>query len=252
MKSHWTVFTCIATLCALCLSTVMVYLFLTSQEVIDNKELMAQEDPDSGAVTELRVRLFEMKQQLKEAHSERRELQLKLNEALVAVKAHELKFAELISGEEDGAKVNESLLKEIVALREGSGLTSRQFEEMCAYVRSTYKLLQADKTVKEKFKAKAALIRAKIASLLTAGKLQNSENGMVIKVNEKLDVVAISLGYSDGVTQGSEWQVKEVDRNIASLKIVEVRKSISLGVLTKGKLQDVLQGATVERIVKSK
>ena len=113
-------------------------------------------------------------------------------------------------------------------------------------------MLKAEEAVKEKFKAKAALIRERIASLLTAGNMQKRDKGMVLDINKKLEVVAITLGYSDGVTQNSEWQVIEAGKVLASLKIVEVRKSISLGVLTKGKLGDVSQGASVEKVVKTK
>ena len=88
--------------------------------------------------------------------------------------------------------------------------------------------------------------------LFVAGNMQKRDKGMVLDVNKKLGVVAITLGYSDGVTQNSEWQVIEAGKKLASLKIVEVRKSISLGVLTEGKLVDVPQGASVEKIVKSK
>ena len=86
--------------------------------------------------------------------------------------------------------------------------------------------------------------------MLSAGNLQSRKSGMVLDINRKLGVVAIDLGYGDGVTQGSEWQVKEADRKIASLKIVQVRRSLSLGVLVEGKLQDVLQGATVDKNIK--
>ena len=252
MKSHWTVLTSIATLCALCLSTVVVYNFLTDRKVLENQKVMAQENPANDTVAELRVRLFEAKQELKKVQKKHLELQQKLEKALASQKAYELKLAEIISGQDSGVKINESLLKELVALREKSGLTSQQFEELNRYVLNSYNLLKADETVKEKLTAKAALIRVKLASLLTAGNLQKREKGLVLNVNEDLKVVAISLGYGDGVTQGSEWQVKEAEKILASLKIVEVRKSISLGILTQGKLKDVPQGASVEKIVKSK
>jgi cellobiose-specific phosphotransferase system component IIA len=252
MKSHWTVFTSIVTLCALCLSTAVVYTHFIDEKGLESQGLMADENPSKDTTAELRVRLFEAKEKLKEAHKERFELKLKLEKALTSVKAHELKLAEIISGEESGVKINESLLKELVTLRERSGMTSQQFEELYKVVINSYKLLKADNAVEEKFKAKAALIREEIASLLTAGNLLKRDKGLVLSINEKLDVVAISLGYSDGVTQSSEWQVKEAGKIIASLKIVEVRKSISLGVLTKGSLQEVPQGAIVVKIVKSK
>jgi len=139
-----------------------------------------------------------------------------------------------------------------MAVQEKSGMASQQFEELYKYVINSYDLLKAGDTVKEKFKAKAALVRVRVASLLIAGKLQKHDTGLVLDINKKLGVLAINLGYGDGVAQGSEWQVKEAGKIIALLKIVEVRKSLSLGMMTKGKLQDVPQGATVVKIVKSK
>ena len=250
MKSHWTIFSSIATLCALCLSLVVLYTFQVGFKVLDYQEFMAQENVVEDTKAELRVRLFEAKSKLEKAQKELRELKIKLNESQGLLKAHELKIAEIISGEESGVKINETLLKELMTLRKESGMTSQQFEEMYKFVLNSYKLLKADETVEETFKAKAALIREKLASMLTAGSSKKSKTGMVLDINPKLDVIAINLGYSDGVTQGSEWQVKEDNKFVASLKIVEVRKSLSLGILTKGKLQDVLQGATVERNIK--
>ena len=250
MKSHWTIFSSIATLCALCLSSVVLYTFQVSFETLDYQEFMAQENVVEDTKAELRVRLFEAKSKLEKAEKELRELKIKLSESQGLLKAHELKIAEIISGEESGVKINETLLKELMTLRKESGMTSQQFDEMYKFVLNSYKLLKAGETVEETFKAKAALIREKLASMLTAGSSRKSETGMVLDINPKLDVIAINLGYSDGVTQGSEWQVKEDNNIVASLKIVEVRKSLSLGILTKGKLQDVLQGATVERNIK--
>ena len=250
MKSYWTIFSSIATLCALCLSTVVVYTLIFSPEALDFQEFMAQEKVGEDTNAELRVRLFEAKTKLENAQKEIRELKLKLNESQDLLKAHELKIAGIISGEKSGVKINDTLLKELMTFRKESGMTSQQFEEMYRFVLNSYKLLKADQTVEETFKAKAALIRERLASTLTAGSSKNSKKGMVLDINPKLDVIAINLGYGDGVTQGSEWQVTEDNKFVASLKIVEVRKSLSLGILTKGKLQDVLQGATVERNVK--
>ena len=250
MKSHWTIFSSIATLCALCLNVVVLYTFQMGLKDLDYQEVMAQENLEKDTKAELRVRLFESKSKLEEAQKELRELKIKLKESEALLKAHELKIAEIISGEKSGVKINETLLKELMTLRKESGMTSQQFDEMYRFVLNSYKLLKADETVEETFKAKAALIREKLASMLTAGSSKESKVGMVLDINPKLDVVAINLGYGDGVTQGSEWQVKEDNEIVASLKIVEVRKSLSLGILTKGKLQDVLQGATVERNIK--
>lgn len=247
MKSYWTIFSSIATLCALCLSIGVVYTFIFGSKSLDYQEVMTQENVSDETIAELRVRLFEAKSKLENAQKEIRELKIKLKDSQALLKAHELKIAEIISGEKSGVKINETLLKELMTLRKESGMTSQQYEELCRFVVDSYKLLKADQTVEETFKAKAALVREKIASMLTAGSSKKSKKGMVLDTNPKLDVVAINLGYSDGVTQGSEWQVKEDSGNIASLRIVEVRKSLSLGILTEGKLQDVLQGATVER-----
>jgi hypothetical protein len=252
MKFYWTVFTCLATLCALCLSSVIVFDYLKNAKSLDLQGFMYAENLEKDAVAELRIRLFEVKEELKVGRKESVKLKLSLEKALTDLKMYELKVAEIISGEESGARINESLLKELMVLQEKSGMASQQFEELYKYVINSYRLLKANDTVKEKFKAKAALVREKVASLLTAGKLQKHDTGLVLSINTKLDVLAINLGYGDGVTQGSEWQVKEAGKIIASLKIVEVRKSLSLGMMTKGKLQDVPQGATVVKIVKSK
>lgn len=250
MKSHWTILACFATLCALCLSTAVLYTSRKSYNGVDNQLLMAQESGTEQTVADVRVKLFESKTQLIKAQKELREQKLKLAKALALLETQEVKIAEMISGDKDGARINEALLKDLKDLQDKSVQASRQFEDLVKYVSSSYKLIKADEVVEQGFKAKAALVREKIAVMLSAGKLQNRKAGMVLDINRKLDVVAIDLGYSDGVTQGSEWQVMEDDRKIASLKIVQVRRSLSLGVLIDGRLQDVLQGATVEKNIK--
>lgn len=250
MKSHWTILACFATLCALCLSTAVLYTSQKSYNVLENQQLMAQESEDKQSVTDVRVKLFESKTQLLKAQKELREQKLKLAKALALLETQEVKIAEMISGDKDGARINEALLKDLKDLQDKSVQASRQFEDLVKYVANSYKLVKADEVVEREFKAKAALVREKIAVMLSAGKLQNRKAGMVLDINRKLDVVAIDLGYSDGVTQGSEWQVMEDGRKIASLKIVQVRRSLSLGVLIDGRLQDVLQGATVEKNIK--
>ena len=111
MKSHWTIFSSIATLCALCLSLVVLYTFQVGFKVLDYQEFMAQENVVEDTKAELRVRLFEAKSKLEKAQKELRELKIKLNESQGLLKAHELKIAEIISGEESGVKINETLLK---------------------------------------------------------------------------------------------------------------------------------------------
>jgi hypothetical protein len=250
MKSRWTIFSSIATLCALCLSTAVVYSFFLSSNYAKNEQVMADESVSGETAADLRVKLYETGIRLKEVRKELKEVQIKLAESLSLQKMQELKVAEIISGEQDGARINEALLKDIKNSQVKSVQASRQFEELCELVESLLKLHKADEAVEEKFKAKAALVREKLAGLLVAGSMQNRLNGMILDVNKELEVVAVNIGYGDGVTQGSEWQVIEDSRKIASLKIIEVRRSLSLGVLTEGKLQDVLQGATVEKIIK--
>ncbi len=245
MKSHWTKSLIIVTIFALCLNIGMIYSIIFRGNSVKYEEVMAQNDVDSDTNTELRVKLFEAKTELEKSQKEVNELKLELAKSQTMLKTYELKIAEIISGEVSGVEINETLLKELMAFRKESALTSQQFEDLYKYTVESYKLLNADKTVEETFKVKAALVREKISSLLTQSKTKESNKGMVLDINLKLNVVAINLGYNDGVNQGSEWQVSEDNRNVASLKIIEVRKSLSLGVLTEGKIQDVLQGATV-------
>jgi hypothetical protein len=250
MKSHWTILACFATLCALCSSTVVVYGIFGSCKSLENQALMAQESDAKETVADLRVKLYENKIQLNDTQKELKEQKLKLAETLVLLKAHEMKIAEIISGEKDGARINEALLNDLKGLQVKSIQASKQFEDLVAYVANSFKLLKADEAVERGFKAKAALVREKVVVMLSAGNLQNRKSGMVLDINRKLNVVAIDLGYSDGVTQSSEWQVIEDGRKVALLKIVQVRRSLSIGILTEGKLQNVLQGATVKKNIK--
>ncbi|MCH2206805.1 MAG: hypothetical protein MK132_13165 [Lentisphaerales bacterium] len=227
-----------------------MYTLQKSCNLFENQALMAQEGGSEQSVADLKVKLYENKLQLLKAKKELKKRELELTETLALLKAQEMKIAEIISGDKDGARINEALLNDLIGQRDKSVQASRQFEDLVNYVTDSYKLIKADEAVEKEFKAKAALVREKIAVMLSAGNLQSRKSGMVLDINRKLGVVAIDLGYSDGVTQGSEWQVKEDDRKIASLKIVQVRRSLSLGVLVEGKLQDVLQGATVDKNIK--
>jgi predicted XRE-type DNA-binding protein len=223
----------------------IIYLTIFRGNSVNYEEVMAQNDVDSDTNTELRVKLFEAKTELEKSQKEINKLKLELAKSQSMLKTYELKIAEIISGDTSGVEINETLLKELMAFRKESAVTLQQFEDLYKYMVESYKLLKADKTVEETFKIKAALVREKISSLLTQSKAKQSESGMVLDINTQLNVVAINLGFSDGVSQGSEWQVSEDNTVVASLKIIEVRKSLSIGILTEGKIQDVLQGATV-------
>ena len=250
VKSHWTILACFATLCALCLNKVVVYTLQKSCNLFENQPLMAQESGSNQSIADLKVKLYESKLRLQKANKELKKRELELAETLALLKAQEMKIAEIISGNKDGARINEALLNDLVGQRDKSVQASKQFEDLVSFVADSYKLIKADEAVEKEFKAKAALVREKIAVMLAAGNMQNRRSGMVLDINRELGVIAIDLGFSDGVTQGSEWQVKEDDQKIASLKIVQVRRSLSLGVLVEGKLQDVLQGATVDKNIK--
>lgn len=104
--------------------------------------------------------------------------------------------------------------------------------------------------ISEKFSVKTALISEKLESILALGRSQDQSRGLVLDINEELGVVAIGLGYSDGVTQGSIWQLAGTGDDPVVLRVTEIRKFLSLGVLVTGRLQDVLRGATVERKLK--
>ena len=116
MKSHWTILACFATLCALCLSSGVVYTFLKSRNYSENQLLMAQESDKKDSAADLRVRLYESKLQLRKAQKELREQKIKLVETLDLLKAQEVKIAEIISGEKDGARINEALLNDLQGL----------------------------------------------------------------------------------------------------------------------------------------
>lgn len=250
MKTQWTITGHIVTLCALCLSVAVVYNEPVWCKSARNQQVMKEESASEGALTDLRIRLFEVKKKLAAENIARQKLQIKLKEAEVLISLYETRVAGMFSGEVDEGKINKLLIKEFKALKKEAASTALQFDSLKAYVLDTYKLQKADETVFGKFEAKAALISDRLESMQVAGRSEDRKEGLVLDVNKQLAVVAISLGYSNGVTQGSEWQITEAGKVLASLKIVEVRKSLSLGVLTEGKLQDVLQGATVEKKIK--
>jgi hypothetical protein len=208
---------------------------------------MASEDVSKETMSELRVRLYESKQALDRERKVRLELQVKLKETLALIESYEYKLAEIIGGGVSESGIDEVLLKDLALSRKEALFVSQQFEDLSEYVLSSYKLLKVEQAVIDRFNAKAALLRERLALLLTAGKVQERPSGVVIDVNEDLAVVAIDLGYGDGVTQGSEWQVEGTSSKSVSIKIVEVSRSLSLGVMLTGKLQDVPRGATVVR-----
>ena len=250
MKSKWTIVGHIVTLCALSLSVGVFYMSRIECSQARDERVMKQEEADIGSLADLQIKVFEMKRELLVERKKLQGLQLKLKDTESLLNKYRLRSAGILSGETNGKEINEFLLKELKALKKKAGWTSLQFDKLREFVLNTYKLQKTDDSVVEKFNVKTALISEKLESILALGRSQDQTRGLVLDVNEELDVVAIGLGYSDGVTQGSIWQQVDAGDDPVMLRVIEIRKFLSLGVLVQGRLQDVLRGAAVERKLK--
>ena len=69
----------------------------------------------------------------------------------------------------------------------------------------------------------------------------------VLSVNADLNVLASSQGYAQGVNQGSEWNVTVNGREVATIKMIEVRRNTSLALITRGTVTDIVVGSPLKK-----
>ena len=69
----------------------------------------------------------------------------------------------------------------------------------------------------------------------------------VLRVNLDLNVLAMSQGYKQGIVPGSDWNVRVADRKVATIKVIEVRRNLSLALIVSGKANEIVVGAKIEK-----
>ena len=66
----------------------------------------------------------------------------------------------------------------------------------------------------------------------------------VLAVNDELNVVVLDAGRAQGIRLGSSWQITNQREQVTTLRIIELRQSVCVGMITEGKLATVIPGAT--------
>jgi hypothetical protein len=161
--------------------------------------------------------------------------------------ASEAGLAALAAGEVASDPINQMLLTELAKVSRRAADLERTQEELILFVQAALVTLKAEPGLEAEFRRKAAVAKESVRALRDTGSLMPVGKGTLLSVNSDLGVVAITLGYADGVKQGEEWAVVHAGRRIANLRILSVRQTLSLATVTEGELQSLPLGAAVEK-----
>jgi hypothetical protein len=116
--------------------------------------------------------------------------------------------------------------------------------EMQRFSRKALTVLSAEQALMDEFDRKMILVQQELKKVkATVLGPEQRKDALVLSVNVELGAVAVNLGYAQGLIQGSEWNVKVDDRKIATIKILEVRHSISLALVTTGSVSEIPLGS---------
>ena len=141
-----------------------------------------------------------------------------------------------------------AMLKELVKQRESVKELIVTQSKMQEFSRKALTALSAEQTLMDEYDRKVILVQQELSKVKsTVLGPQQQEDGLVLSVNVELGAVAVNLGYAEGLIQGSEWNVKVDDREVATIKILEVRRSVSLALVTKGSIGDIPIGSKLKK-----
>jgi hypothetical protein len=197
---------------------------------------------------DLRVRIFELENNLKQASAENSRLLEKMRNTESQLSEYETGLAALAAGGKTSDLINRALLAELVQTSRGAADLERSAEDLILFTRTALESLKAEPGLLQEQQKRSAVVREGIRALRSAGITRQAERGTILSVNPDLEVVAITLGYADGVKQGDEWAVVHSGKRIAVIRSLAVRRLLSLATVVEGELRNLPQGAAVEKI----
>ena len=238
MKSDWKKRVPIVILGALCLCPAFLAL-ANEEERVSGDELR---------VADLKIRNYELRKDVKSLKAEKAKLQIQVNELNKKLADTEKRLAVIASVDKTAEEINGAMLKELTNNRESVQELIRKQSELQEFSRKALTALSAEQTLKDEYERKAILVQKELNRVKsTILGPEQQKDGLVLSVNVELGAVAVNLGYAQGLIQGSEWNVKVDGRKVAAIKILEVRRSISLALVTEGSAGDIPAGAKLEK-----
>ena len=198
-------------------------------------------------VVDLKIRNYELRKEVEELKSAKAKLQDALLEREKQIVAAEEDLA-LISADMKSEEINAVLLKELSKCRQALRTLEQKYNEFRDYGRKTLRALKAEPVLLTEYDNKAALVEREMKEVRETV-FATRENGAayVLSVNTDLNVLASSQGYAQGVVQGSEWNVTVNGREVATIKMIEVRRNISLALITRGTATDIVVGSPLQK-----
>ena len=237
MKSDWNKWVPIVILGALTLSPAFSALGNEEKKNLD----------DELRVTDLKIRNFELRKEVKSLKTEKAKLQIKLSELNENLADYEKRLAVIASVGKNTEKINGAMLKELIDDRESVKRLIHKQSELQEFSRKALTALNAEQTLMDEYDRKEILVLQELNKVKATLLDPQQGNGLVLSINVELGAVAVNLGYAQGLIQGSEWNVKDGDRKVATIKILEVRRSISLALVTEGSIGDIPIGSKLEK-----
>ena len=237
MKSDWNKWVPIVILGALTLSPAFSALGNEEKKNLD----------DELRVTDLKIRNFELRKEVKSLKTEKAKLQIKLSELNENLADYEKRLAVIASVGKNTEKINGAMLKELIDDRESVKRLIHKQSELQEFSRKALTALNAEQTLMDEYDRKEILVQQELNKVKATLLDPQQGDALVLSKNVELGAVAVNLGYAQGLIQGSEWNVKDGDRKVATIKILEVRRSISLALVTEGSIREILIGSKLEK-----
>ena len=209
--------------------------------VLNAQESTLEKDLD---ITGLRIQNYELRKELE-----------KYKEDLVAVKRSlYLKEVELqnfrkdlalISDELKSKDVNAILLKELDQIKNLIYELKNKQDDLKDFSLKSLKSLNAEQVLIDEYIKKVALLEYELSKALEDINPKAASEQYVLRVNSDLNVLAMSQGYKQGIVPGSNWNVRVDNRKVATIKIIEVRRNVSLALIVSGEVNHIVVGAEI-------
>ena len=198
-------------------------------------------------VADLKIRNYELRKEVEKLKSVKAKLQQALLYKEKQIAAAEEDLA-LISADMKSDEVDAVLLKELSKCRQALRALERKHDEFREYGRKTLRALKAEEILLKEYDSKAALVEREMKVVKeTVFAAREEGAAYVLSVNADLNVLASSQGYAQSVVQGSEWNVTVNGREVATIKMIEVRRDISLALITRGTATDIVVGSPLQK-----
>ncbi|MFA4944714.1 MAG: hypothetical protein WC789_08455 [Lentisphaeria bacterium] len=206
-------------------------------------------------VAELSLALVRTERELEKRRAQSAELLLASRKLQEGLDGLQVRVASLLLG--DGKRFPDEALAAVVAgLRtrqaEAQALTGavREFGQYLSPVLDT--LAMSDSLRREVRERMAGAMRAcdrwdALPPLVARrGGLAAPRECRVLAVNPELGVIALDAGAAAGMRPGSWWQVRDQDREVARVRVIEVRSSLSAAQVVEGRIDRLAPGLTAQ------